>query len=1141
MIKKNKHMTYTGFTKNHFKFFLTNHFTSNYKNCFKSGGVAICVFLLFAIPTSGLSQPPLPPNLNLGPSNNVSFTDYLIPSTIKKVNLQIAGARGESEVFLGYTCYRYFGGRGALISASFYVGDYACPTNNYVIKPGGTLRFIVGRRGAKFSTSFFMQGAGGGGSAVLYKAPGSVNWVILMVAGGGGGAGGFYNSGCGGNDGKDAELGSNGSGGAGLSAGAGGTNGNGGAAGGSIAGDGGGGGGAFSNGTDGTRAGIGGRLGGVTGVIEGAISVSKGHNGTPGEITQLWNAFAKATLENGTPAVELRRIYVNEEAPISGNKDGTSWVNAFVELQDALTATANTCQSEIWVARGTYQPDRGGGYILNNRNHAFVLKSGVAIYGGFNGTENALNQRNWELNKTYLSGDLAQNNFNYTNAQFANYTDNSYHVVKSENTSTATVLDGFFIHSGNANGNFPDNSGGGIYAVSSGTQIKNCTVYFNQAVQGGGLYNFQSSPVIENCFFSNNKVTLGAAGVYVRSNSYPFFYNCVFQANYVGTSSPDGGGGGAILNAENSAPEFINCTISGNFANTGGAVFNLNNARPIFYNSIIWQNKSSSDAQRVSSDGTSGMQYRNCLVQGLNLSGANGNLDGFNQSANIFTTNDDPNLAPASIGILTLQLCSPAINKGNNGYLANQTDISGDPRFINITVDLGAFESQYNGVFYVNANATGANNGTTWANAFNKLQDALVLGASCPFQVWVAEGTYRPAVGTNRDSSFVMRNNLAIYGGFTGTETQLSRRNWVTNETILSGDIGVLNNTIDNSFNVVRNDNNGLNNTAILDGFTITGGNASSAAYVGSVGGAIFNRGGSAIYQNCKLIRNQARVYAGGFFSETGSPTLINCVLAGNMASFGAGLYNESATTRIISCTLAGNQANGGGGGFYSYGLASALMVNSIVSNNSSGIGVSGINSLAPNVENSLIQGDFTGTGNINADAAFIISPTPGLGNIGDLRLLSCSPAINTGRNAFVQAGQSFDLAGAPRVANSTIDMGAYERQNITLPTTIYVDASATGQNDGSTWANAYTTLQAALNDLNNCAVGLSPGIFISTGTYTASANAAFNINKLNASILGGYPPGGGTRNAISNPVIIKGDVRVLKSIRLDGVRVEKQ
>ena len=1531
-------MTFTNYSQCYFKLLVANVSGRFPQNCFVKICFVLIIFFWLAMPIAGFSQPLLPPNLNLGPSNSISFTDYLIPSTIKKVNLQIAGGRGKSMVSISSSCYRYFGGRGALISASFYVGDYSCPTNKYVIKPGGTLRFIVGGRGTQNNgISFFIQGAGGGGSAVLYKAPGSVNWVILMVAGGGGGAGAFENNGCGGNDGRDAELGPDGSGGAGLNAGAGGTNGNGGAAGGAAAGDGGGGGGAFSNGTDGARPGIGGKSGGVTGgqggeatessaisyggfgfggggasaiaggggggysggggggnafrnpgggggggsfVIEGAIDVSKGHNGTPGEMTQIWNAFAKATQQNGTPAVELRRIYINEEAPASGTRDGTSWANAFIELQDALTASSNTCQAEIWVAKGTYQPDRGIGYTLFNRSHAFVMKSGIAIYGGFDGTETALNQRNWKLNKTYLSGDLAQNNFNYTNAQFANYGENSYHVVKSENTSTSAILDGFLIHSGNANGSFPDNSGGGIYSVNSGTKIKNCTVYFNQAVQGGGLYNVQSSPFIEDCFFSNNKVTLGAAGVYVRSNSYPYFYNCVFQGNYVGTGSSDGGGGGAILNAENSAPEYINCTISGNFANTGGAVYNLNNARPIFYNSIIWQNKSSSDAARIASDGTSGMLYRNCLVQGLNLSGANANLDGSNQSATIFTVNDDPNLAPAAIGILTLQLCSPAIDKGNSGYLANPTDIAGNPRFINVTVDLGAYESQYIGIFYVNVNATGANNGTSWANAFSRLQDALAIGVSCPYQVWVAAGTYRPAVGTNRDSSFIMRNNLAIYGGFAGTETQLSQRNWVSNKTTLSGDIGdaglktdnsfnvihnvnlnntavldgftisdgygvtvnnvtyitgggmfnesaspTINNCIfigntahwgggmgnvtssspritnsvfmgnvannsggaienqsgsapsifhcsisgnvalnpvgttaggianvgigsspvisnciiwgndveisnlignpqitnsiikggytgtgnrnedplfnqqpnavpgaigdlrlqscspainagsnsnipagittdvlglpritnsivdmgayefqtvintisyvyvnamatglnngtswtnaftsiqpalvrtcanviqiwvakgtykpttttdrnvafvmknnmaiyggfagnetqlsqrnwrlhstiisgdigapniiaDNSYNIIRNDNNGLNATAILDGFTISGGNANGGTYIIGRGGGIYNFASSPTIVNCQFLGNNTGSYGGAMFNEASTAKVINSVFMGNTGQYGGGLYNESAATELINCTMAGNTVAVSGAAMYTFGAVSPKVTNTIMWGNGSGIQNAG--GATPIVTYSIVQGGYTGTGNLSTDPVFVIQPQPGLGNVGDLRLLSCSPALNTGSNAALPVGLSLDLAGYNRTVQTTVDMGAYEVQN-SGGVIIYVDANATGGNNGTSWINAFTSLEAALNHMNLCNFGTALTMHLSAGMYTFPVGKNIQINNLNASILGGFPPGGGIRNVTANPVIIKGYVRVLKSLLLDGVRVEQQ
>jgi hypothetical protein len=109
-----------------------------------------------------------------------------------------------------------------------------------------------------------------------------------------------------------------------------------------------------------------------------------------------------------------------------------------------------------------------------------------------------------------------------------------------------------------------------------------------------------------------------------------------------------------------------------------------------------------------------------------------------------------------------------------------------------------ANESCCNGTtrLYVKWNATGTNSGSSWENAIPRLQDALTKAGGCNevVEIWVAQGTYYPdeainSTNNNRAASFIMKNGLAIYGGFTGTETQLSERNWQTNETILSGDI----------------------------------------------------------------------------------------------------------------------------------------------------------------------------------------------------------------------------------------------------------------------------------------------------------------------------------------------------------------
>src|SRR4029078_3732534 len=97
-------------------------------------------------------------------------------------------------------------------------------------------------------------------------------------------------------------------------------------------------------------------------------------------------------------------------APAGGN--GLSWETAFKYLQDALFATGS-CNTEIWVAQGIYYPDEGNGLADNDRNLSFNMKNGVAIYGGFNGTETNIDQRNSNVYITYLSGDLLKNTNTY--------------------------------------------------------------------------------------------------------------------------------------------------------------------------------------------------------------------------------------------------------------------------------------------------------------------------------------------------------------------------------------------------------------------------------------------------------------------------------------------------------------------------------------------------------------------------------------------------------------------------------------------------------------------------------------------------------------------------------------------------------
>src|SRR5262249_41625709 len=145
---------------------------------------------------------------------------------------------------------------------------------------------------------------------------------------------------------------------------------------------------------------------------------------------------------------------------------------------------------------------------------------------------------------------------------------------------------------------------------------------------------------------------------------------------------------------------------------------------------------------------------------------------------------------------------------------------------------------------------TGSNNGTSWVNAFTSLQSALTnASVHSGDEIWVAKGTYTPTSGTDRFSSFNLDAGVGVYGGFSrnGTETLRSERNVATNVTTLSGEIGDPTKTADNSYHVVYS--SGLDKTAILDGFTITGGNAD--------GGSLSN-------------------FGGGMYNDNSSPTLTN-------------------------------------------------------------------------------------------------------------------------------------------------------------------------------------------------------------------------------------------------------------------------
>lgn len=207
----------------------------------------------------------------------------------------------------------------------------------------------------------------------------------------------------------------------------------------------------------------------------------------------------------------------------------------------------------------------------------------------------------------------------------------------------------------------------------------------------------------------------------------------------------------------------------------------------------------------------------------------------------------------------------------------------------------------------------GATSGTctSWATACD-LQYALSVAVSGD-EIWVGRGTHKPTTGSDRSATFQLKTGVGIYGGFAMTETLRSQRNWTANVTILSGDIGAAGNNSDNSYHVVTG--SGVDGTAILDGFTVTGGNANGSPEPDNLGGGMYNYYGNPTVQNVVFSNNTATNSGGGMHNSHSSPALVNVTFSGNTAvngGDGGGMVNtDSSAPSLANVIFSGNSVTG--------------------------------------------------------------------------------------------------------------------------------------------------------------------------------------------------------------------------------------
>ena len=262
-------------------------------------------------------------------------------------------------------------------------------------------------------------------------------------------------------------------------------------------------------------------------------------------------------------SLQNRTWFVDLEA--TGTADGSSWENAFTDLQDAL-AVAQSADA-IWVAEGTYTPSDSGDRVVH-----FDLADGARLYGGFVGTESFAEDRDWENHETVLSGDLNGDD-SYGSLPFTNPGDNSLNILRH---GDAAIVDGIVIEGGYANDTDDLNSprGAGIYSADNQLTLRNAVLRNNYSVdKAGAWYNGAGDSLVSNVTFSYVEASGSGGGAIWNESGNLSFTDVIFDY-----CEGNGGGGGGIYNVnaldtpQSSHLSFENVTFSNSQANgTGGA------------------------------------------------------------------------------------------------------------------------------------------------------------------------------------------------------------------------------------------------------------------------------------------------------------------------------------------------------------------------------------------------------------------------------------------------------------------------------------------------------------------------------------------------------------------------------------------
>ncbi|MCC7293666.1 MAG: right-handed parallel beta-helix repeat-containing protein, partial [Phycisphaerales bacterium] len=429
-------------------------------------------------------------------------------------------------------------------------------------------------------------------------------------------------------------------------------------------------------------------------------------------------------------------VYV-DQTKTGGNNTGADWTNAYTDMQDALEAAEDPEVCEVWVADGTYKPDDCTNCNSADRQSTFEIPDHVGVYGGFEGTTDETDRkedRSPSTDITTLTGLIGMTT-----------TQRVYHVVTIPTAaSTATILDGFTVKNGKADGSGTDEGIGGGALVKGDAQFKTCTFEYNKAKNGGAACLYGSAAYFIDCAMVNNDADDGSGGgsggaiyvagshtapvvfrrcninnneslgdggaVYVADNSHWIqMTNCLFYQNEA-DKDDNGTEGGAIYTHEPIG--LYNCTFARNQCGNdddGGAIYLTHeDESSTIYNCIFWGNMTNAGASPTSeadqikfAAGTVTAQYT--CVQYYDANGPMGHLTN-NGDDPLFknATSDDYELDPANCG--DHSCTSKSIDLGEDDLCNNDTgcsdfDVKRRTRKVDLDqrdddIDRGAMETQ---------------------------------------------------------------------------------------------------------------------------------------------------------------------------------------------------------------------------------------------------------------------------------------------------------------------------------------------------------------------------------------------------------------------------------------------------------------